>query len=152
MKNLLLILICFPLFFTTCKPQDDMSGIWINKGGNFESVLTLERLSAERNVYNFTFDSWILLYDHFLGDTTKFTGSMSAPIFTIEIKDNKAYYNDDIQEFEEGWSLYEEGEDRCDVYFEFKKKSILVKTDFCSFIYGGFGVSFDGEYKKTNSQ
>ena len=71
---------------------------------------------------------------------------MDDEVFIIEVKNQKAKYSDDGREFEEGWSLYYEGEERCKVYFEFNKDSIKVKTEACSLIYGGFGVSFDGEY------
>ena len=56
-------------------------------------------------------------------------------------------YSDNVREFEEYWSLYNEGEERCKVYFEFNKDSIKVKTEACSLVYGSFGVSFDGEYR-----
>lgn len=147
-KKILLILLCLPII--GFGQDDNIVGEWINKGKGYENTLLLKKI--KENVYSFSFYGYRYSYDHFLGDTTKFLGEMSNSIFTIEIIKNKAYYNDDIQEFEEGWEIYRDGEDRCDVYFEFRKKSILVKTEFCSFIYGGFGVSFDGEYKKTNSQ
>ena len=71
---------------------------------------------------------------------------MNNEVFIIEVKENQAVYSDDVREFEEGWSLYHEGEERCKVYFQFNKHSIKVKTEACSLVYGGFGVSFDGEY------
>ena len=58
-------------------------------------------------------------------------------------------YSDDVRELEEGWSLYREGEERRKVYFTFNKDSITVKTRNCNFIYEGFGVTFDGEYKRN---
>ena len=71
---------------------------------------------------------------------------MNEDFFTIEIKDNKAHYNDDIRG-ENG--LYHKGEQRCNVYFEFNQNEIAVRTEYCYGIYGGFGVSFDGKYLKT---
>ena len=48
-------------------------------------------------------------------------------------------------------SLYiSEGEERCKVFFEFDKETIRVITKDCSMIYAGYGVYFDGEYKKAN--
>ena len=72
---------------------------------------------------------------------------MNDEVFIIKVKDNQAVYSDEGREFEEGWSLYHEGEERCKVYFEYNKDSIKVKTEACSLVYGGYGVSFDGLYK-----
>jgi hypothetical protein len=36
--------------------------------------------------------------------------------------------SDNVREFEEDWSLYNEGEERCKVYFEFNIDSIKIKT------------------------
>ena len=44
--------------------------------------------------------------------------------------------------------LYNQGEERCKVFFEFDKETIRVITKDCSMIYAGCGVYFDGEYKK----
>jgi len=74
---------------------------------------------------------------------------MLGDYFTIEIKDNKAYYTDDALVLVDELPLYSEGEERCKVYFIFNEDSITVQTKACSFIYGGFGVAFDGVYKKN---
>ena len=73
---------------------------------------------------------------------------MDDEVFIIEVERNQAVYSDNVREFEDGWSLYNEGEERCKVYFVFNKDSIKVKTEACSLIYCGFGVSFDGEFKR----
>lgn len=70
---------------------------------------------------------------------------MNNEVFIIEVKENQAVYSDDVREFEEEFPLYNEVEERCKVCFEFNKDSIKVKTDASSLIYGGFGVSFDGD-------
>ena len=74
---------------------------------------------------------------------------MINDIFTIEIQDNKAHYNDDILVLDEEFPIYNVGEDRCNLYFKFNKETIEVRTEFCHGIYGGFGVTFDGTYKKN---
>ena len=150
MKKIIFILTFLPLF--SVGQKDNISGEWISKGDGYESILLFTKLKED--VYRFSFDSYRFSYDHLSGDTVRFLGEMNNPVFTVKIVNNKAYYNDDIQEFEEGWGIYREGEDRCDVYFNFKEDLIIVKTDFCHLIYGGFGVTFDGEYIKVinNSQ
>ena len=76
-------------------------------------------------------------------------GEHTVPWDTIEVIDNKAYYNDDSLVEDGELPLYSEGEERCKVYFTFNKDSITVQTRDCNFIYGGFGVTFDGTYKKN---
>ena len=73
---------------------------------------------------------------------------MNNRVFVIEVKENQAMYSDDVREFNEDFPLYNEGEERCKVYFEFENNSIKVNTEACSLIYGGFGLSFDGDIKE----
>ncbi len=145
MKKLLLILLCLPMIGFG---QDNITGIWVDKGKGYENTLILSKVQGSDNSYSFSFDGYRVSYDYFSKDTVRFFGQMSNPVFIIQVKNNKAHYDDDVQEFEEGWEIYNEGEERCNVYFTFKEKSIIVKTELCSLIYGGFGVSFDGEYFK----
>ena len=127
---------------------DAFEGDWIYKGIRFENILNLTKIEGKDNIYNFTFDCWRRQYCNLLNDSTRFSGEMVGEVFVIEIKDNKAYYNDDVQEFDKGWELYNEGEERCNVYFEFKTNEIIIRTEFCNLLYGGWGISFDGTYKK----
>jgi len=59
-------------------------------------------------------------------------------------------YSDDGREFSEEFPLYNDGEERCKLFFELTSNKIIVKTESCHFIYGGKGVLFDGVYKKLN--
>ena len=143
MKNAILLIL---LTFLSSKQSTDYSGSWINFGDNFENTLTLEKIEGKEDTYKFTFNGWRISYDVYAKQNIKFSGGMNDEVFIIKVKGNQAVYSDDGREFEEGWSLYHEGEERCKVYFEYNKDSIKVKTEACSLIYGGFGVSFDGEY------
>ena len=128
----------------------DLSGTWLSSGNNFENKLTLEKIDGKQNSYRFLFYGWRISYDSFTKQNIRFSGEMNNEIFIIEIKNNKAEYSDDYREFEEGWELYLEDEERCSVYFEFDRDSVKVETRSCNMVYAGFGVSFDGLYKKTN--
>ena len=145
MKNAILLIL---IIFLSSKQSTDYSGTWINSGNNFENTLTLEKIEGDLNTYKFSFDGWSKSYDYFTDQEVKFLGGMNNEVFIIEVKENQAVYSDDVLEFEEGRSIYNEGEERCKVYFEFNKYSIKVITEACSLIYGGFGVSFDGDYKE----
>ena len=143
MKNDILLIL---LTFLGYNQTTDYSGSWVSSGDNFENTLTLEKIEGNKDTYKFTFNGWRISYDVYAKQNIKFSGGMNDEVFIIKVKDNQAVYSDDGREFEEGWSLYHEGEERCKVYFEYNKDSIKVKTEACSLIYGGFGVSFDGEY------
>lgn len=143
MKNILLFL---SISFLNSTSSTDYSGSWISSGDNFQNTLTLEKIDGTQNIYKFSFDGWRISYDTFTKQDIRFSGEMKDEVFLIEIKQEKAIYSDDGREFEEGWELYLEGEERCKVYFEFDDYLIKVKTVDCSFIYGGYGVSFDGDY------
>ena len=80
----------------------------------------------------------------------RFPGSMTEKRFVVQIIDNYGYYSDDILVEVDDFPLYSEGEERCKVFFEFDKEIIRVITKDCSMIYAGYGVYFDGEYKKAN--
>ena len=141
------ILLIF-IAFLSCKQSTDYSGSWVSSGNKFENTLSLEKIDGKPNTYKFSFNGWRKSYDSFTNQEIKFSGGMNNEVFIIEVKENQAVYSDDVREFEEGWSLYHEGEERCKVYFDFNKHSIKVKTEACSLVYGGFGVSFDGDYLK----
>ena len=144
MKNAILLIL---LTFLSSKQSADHSGSWVSSDDNFENTLTLEKIEDKEDTYKFSFNGWRISYDVYAKQNIKFSGSMNDEVFIIKVKDNQAVYSDDGREFEEGWSLYHEGEERCKVYFEYNKDSIKVKTEACSLIYGGFGVSFDGLYE-----
>ena len=144
MKNAIVLILLTSL---SINQSTDYSGTWVNLGDKFENKLTLEKIEGNLNTYKFSFDGWRKSYDSFTDQEVKFLGGMNDEVFIIELDENQAVYSDDLREFEEGWSLYNEGEQRCKVYFEFNKDSIKVKTEACSLIYAGFGVSFDGLYE-----
>jgi len=143
MKNAILLIL---LTFLGYNQSTDYSSSWFSSGDDFENTLTLEKIEGRKDTYKFTFSGWRISYDVYAKQNIKFSGGMNDEVFIIKVKDNQAVYSDDGREFEEGWSLYNEGEERCKVYFEFNKYSVKVKTRACSLVYGGFGVSFDGEY------
>ncbi len=144
MKNAIVLILLTSL---SINQSTDYSGTWVNSGDKFENKLTLEKIEGNLNTYKFSFDGWRKSYDSFTYQEVKFLGGMNDEVFIIELDENQAVYSDDLREFEEGWSPYNEGEQRCKVYFEFNKDSIKVKTEACSLIYAGFGVSFDGLYE-----
>ena len=144
------ILLFLNLAFSNPTETLNFNGTWVSSGDNFENKLILEKIEDKQNRYRFVFYGWRTSYDSFTKQDIKFSGEMNDEIFIIDIKNNKANYSDDGRQFEEGWNLYRKGEERCRVYFEFCRNSIKVETNSCSMIYGGFGVSFDGQYKKIN--
>ena len=134
--------------WTDSSPASTVSSVRIIPGEKFENTLTLEKIKDEENSYKFTFFGWRDSYDRYAKQVIKFSGEMLADHFVIEVIDNKAYYNDDSLVEDGELPLYNEGEERCKVYFEFNKDSVKVKTEACSLVNGGFGVSFDGAYTR----
>ena len=159
-NNLLLFIFILPLHVLS--QNLDYSGEWIDSsppstsssnkripGEKFENILTLEKITNQENSYQFSFFGWRDSYDTFAGQVIKFSGEMMGEHFTIEIKDGTAYYTDEVLVLSDGFPLYNEGEDRCKVHFIFNEDFITVQTLDCNLLYGGFGVGFDGEYKKN---
>tara|TARA_B110001450_G_scaffold31966_1_gene27826 strand:- start:550 stop:1035 length:486 start_codon:yes stop_codon:yes gene_type:complete len=160
--NNYLILLAFVLPSLAFSQNIDYTGEWVDSsppstvsssetiiGEKFENTLTLEKIKNKDDSYKFTFFGWRDSYDKYARQVIKFSGQMLADYFVIEVRGNKAYYNDDALVEDGELPLYREGEERCKVYFAFNKDSITVKTQDCNFIYGGFGVAFDGTYKKN---
>ena len=127
-----------------CDLNYDYTGTWECKGDVFEYKLVLEKIKG--NKYSFSFNGWRKSYDHFARDTMKFLGQMNDKELTIEVKDNYAEYADSKEKTADGFNLYHEGEEPCKILFNFSSNSIVVKTENCHLIYGGFGILFDGEY------
>ena len=127
----------------------DYNGEWTVSAENFENTLTLEKINLKGSTYKFTFFGWRDSYDRYARQVIKFSGEILGDHFIIEVRDNKAYYTDDALVLVDEFPLYSEGEERCEVYFTFNEDSITVKTKACHLIYGGFGVTFDGIYKKN---
>lgn len=148
MKYLSILLFLILSFLNPTKISD-FNGTWVSSGDNFENKLILEKIEGGQNTYRFLFYGWRISFDSFTQQDIRFLGEMSNDIFIIEIKNNEAEYRDDGRRFEDGLSLYREGEERCRVYFEFGKDSVKVETKSCHLIYGGFGVTFDGHYRKN---
>ena len=140
------------IFFTllSCKQSIDFSGSWMSAGDNFENTLTLEKVEGKQDIYKFSFDGWRKSYDTFADQEVKFLVGMNDEVFVIEVKNKKAMYSDDGREFNEEFPLYNDGEERCELFFELTSNNITVKTENCHFIYEGKGVLFDGVYKKLN--
>ena len=160
--NNYLILLAFVLPSLAFSQNIDYTGEWVDSsppstvsssetiiGEKFENTLTLEKIKNKDDSYKFTFFGWRDSYDKYARQVIKFSGQMLADYFVIEVRGNKAYYNDDALVEDGELPLYSEGEERCKVYFTFNKDSITVQTRDCNFIYGGFGVTFDGTYKKN---
>lgn len=147
MKYIILLIFITSLIFNR---STDYSGSWMSAGDNFENTLTLEKVKGKQDTYKFLFNGWRRSYDILAKQNIKFLGGMDDEVFVIEVKENQAVYSDDGREFSEEFPLYNEGEERCKLYFELTNNKIIVKTESCHFIYGGKGVLFDGVYKKLN--
>jgi hypothetical protein len=129
--------------------NENYQGQWSASGEAFENILTLEKIDEKENIYQFSFNGWRKSYDTFTKQIIRFPGSMTEDRFIVQIIDNYGYYTDDTLVEVDDFSIYKEGEERCKVFFEFGKGAIRVITKDCSMIYAGYGVYFDGEYKKT---
>ena len=130
--------------------DENYEGQWSASGEAFENILTLEKIDEKEDIYQFSFNGWRKSYDTFTKQIIRFSGTMTAARFLVQIIENYGYYSDDKLVEVDDFPLYEEGEERCKVFFEFDKEIIRVITKDCSMIYAGYGVYFDGEYKKTN--
>jgi hypothetical protein len=146
--NIMILLIISPLL--VFGQNENYQGQWSAIGEAFENILILEKIDEKENLYQFSFDGWRKSYDTFTKQIIRFPGSMTEDRFKVQIIDNYGYYSDDILVEVDELPLYNEGEERCKVFFEFNKETIMVITKDCSMIYAGYGVYFDGEYKKTN--
>lgn len=129
--------------------DENYQGQWSTSGDTFQNTLTLEKVDDKEDIYQFSFVGWRKSYDTFTKQIIRFSGSMTEDRFIVQIKDNYGYYNDDKLVEVDDFPLYNEGEERCKVFFEFDKETIMVITKDCSMIYAGYGVYFDGEYKKS---
>ena len=129
--------------------NENYQGQWSTSGDTFQNTLTLEKVDDKEDIYQFSFVGWRKSYDTFTKQIIRFSGSMTEDRFIVQIIDNYGYYNDDKLVEVDDFPLYNEGEERCKVFFEFDKETIMVITKDCSMIYAGYGVYFDGEYKKS---
>jgi hypothetical protein len=146
--NIMISLIMSPLL--VFGQNENYQGQWSASGEAFENNLILEKINEKEDIYQFSFNGWRKSYDTFTKQIIKFPGDMSEDRFVVQIIDNYGYYTDDTLVEVDDLPLYNEGEERCKVFFEFNKETIRVITKDCSMIYAGYGVYFDGEYKKTN--
>jgi hypothetical protein len=146
--NIITLLVMAPILMFG--QNENYQGQWKTSGDAFENNLTLEKINAKEDIYKFSFNGWRKSYDAFTKQIIKFPGDMSEDRFVVQIIDNYGYYTDDILVEVEELPLYNKGEERCKVFFEFNKEIIRVITKDCSMIYAGYGVYFDGEYKKVN--
>ena len=148
--NIVILLMIFQM--NIFGQEINYEGEWKAHGDHFENTLKLEKLNTNENLYKFSFVGWRESYDPYTYKIVKFYGKMLDNQFVIQIKDNLGYYTDDTYVVKDGdFSIYNEGEKRCEVVFEFDKEVIRVKTTVCSMIYAGYGVSFDGEYNKIQN-
>ena len=131
--------------FSCVTPDSDYSGLWKDSGDNYENILTLERIGDGKNNYRFKINSWRESYDPFTGDTTGFIGYMTDSLFTIEVNDGYAVYNDEKRDD----GLYRPGEARCVLRFTFNDTTVRVATEACTGIYSGYSVEFDGVYSRN---
>jgi hypothetical protein len=146
--NIMILLIISPLL--VFGQNENYQGQWSAIGEAFENILILEKIDEKENLYQFSFDGWRKSYDTFTKQIIRFPGSMTEDRFKVQIIDNYGYYSDDILVEVDELPLYNEGEERCKVFFEFNKETIMVITKDCSMIYAGYGVYFDGEYTRSN--
>ena len=146
--NIIILLIMSPLVVFG---QDvNYEGVWSVSGDTFENTLTLEKIDEKEDIYQFSFNGWRKSYDSFTKQIIKFPGDMSEDRFIVQIIDNYGYYSDDKLVEVDDFPLYNEGEERCKVLFKCNEKTIKVQTEACSLIYAGYGVYFDGEYRKVS--
>jgi hypothetical protein len=146
--NIMILLLMSPLL--VFGQDENYEGQWSASGEAFENILTLEKIDEKEDIYRFSFNGWRKSYDTFTKQIIRFPGSMTEERFIVQIIDNYGYYTDDILVEVDDFPLYNKGEERCKVFFEFGKETVRVITKDCSMIYAGYGVYFDGEYKKTN--
>jgi hypothetical protein len=144
--NIMVLLLMSPLL--VFGQNENYEGQWSASGKTFENTLTLEKIDEKEDIYQFSFNGWRKSYDTFTKQIIRFPGNMTEDRFIVQIIDNYGYYTDDKLVEVDDFPLYNEGEERCKVFFEFDKETIKVKTKACSMIYAGYGVYFDGEYKK----
>lgn len=127
----------------------DYSGTWVNSGADFSNTLVLEKIDNSNKRYRFTIDSWKERYDPFADDTMRFLGGMNDSVFTIEIRNGYGMYSDkDRPDPENVLGFMGDRNRRCTVWFGFSDTGIAVTTEYCSLVYTGMGVSFDGLYIK----
>tara|TARA_B100000787_G_C16039540_1_gene226338 strand:- start:46 stop:663 length:618 start_codon:yes stop_codon:yes gene_type:complete len=146
--NIIILLVMAPLI--VYGQDENYQGQWSAAGEAFENTLTLEKINEKEDIYKFSFNGWRKSYDTFTKQIIRFPGSMTEDRFIVQIIDNYGYYTDETLVEVDDLPLYNEGEERCKVFFEFDKKTINVITKDCSMIYAGYGVYFDGEYKRSN--
>ena len=146
--NIIILLVMAPLL--VFGQDENYQGQWSASGEAFENILTLEKIDEKEDIYQFSFNGWRKSYDTFTKQIIRFPGSMTEDRFIVQIIDNYGYYTDETLVEVDDLPLYNEGEERCKVFFEFDKKTINVITKDCSMIYAGYGVYFDGEYKRSN--
>jgi len=146
--NIMILLLMSPIL--VFGQDENYQGQWSSSGEAFENTLTLEKIDEKEDVYQFSFVGWRKSYDTFTKQIIRFSGSMREDRFIVQIIGNYGYYTDDTLVEVDDFPLYKEGEERCKVFFEFGKETIRVITKDCSMIYAGYGVYFDGEYKKAN--
>ena len=132
-----------------CKEKTkDYSGSWIAKGGDFKNTLVLNKIPGQKDCYKFSFSGWRLSYDSYSKRNIKFSGNMNEDFFIIQIDKGKAFYSDDNRIENKEFPIYNEGEERCKLFFVFNEDTIKVNSSDCHLIYGGYGVTFDGNYSK----
>jgi hypothetical protein len=146
--NIMILLLMSPLL--VFGQVENYEGQWSASGEAFENILTLEKIDEKEDIYQFSFNGWRKSYDTFTKQIIRFPGSMTEKRFKVQIIDNYGYYSDDIFVEVDDFPLYNEGEERCKVFFEFDNQTIRVITKDCSMIYAGYGVYFDGEYTRSN--
>ena len=127
MKKITLLLVLIFISFVSLGQNNDYSGEWSVYGDEFENILTLEKIESKESSYTFSFFGWRKSYDTYSRQVIRFSGEMKEEVFKIEVIDNIAHYDDNSQVFEKGWSLYNEGEEKCNVYFEFSKNKTRVR-------------------------
>ena len=137
MKFIILIVLVPIISFSQI--NESTTGEWIKKGKGYEYKLRI--LQLDSNLYEFEFEGWHKAYDHFINDTTVFSGSIEG-VGYIFIKEGNLGIYDDI-----GRDLYDDGMETCKIIFFFKEENIIkVGTDNCWGIYGGYGINWGGKY------
>ena len=67
--------------------------------------MVLEKIEGKENTYKFSFNAWRISFDYFANQDMKFPGAMYNEECIIEIKNNIAFYSDDVLVFDEEFPL-----------------------------------------------
>ena len=142
MKKLLLILFILPCLLFG---QDST---YVKKGDGFKYTLKCTQIND--SIYDFSIVGCEFSYDSFTKQKISFCGSISdeginKQPYHFTLSNSLGVFNDEGR-LSDGFPLYYEGEEPCNINFLFKKGKVVLIDKNCTGIYGGAGIDFGGEY------